>query len=1224
MATPDFPDSCRFLRRLMCLGLLTACVAVHAFHPEAPHDQAASPPYPGPLPKALDEDQATDAEGLSAMSERALQAALRARRAYFKDSGWDFQPRNDLKSPEVEGLADPGLAADLRRSGLTRTGGTNDEPTGEITLPVDPDQSCPGFYVLRTHSGASSVSGRFGVELLLRGQGSRTLQGGLNFGGRATHEVGGFAAFNIANRHSEDQVVNIGLDAASAGRLVLERRAGGTTTVIVDQAVSTGETAVSATVTPGFYVVSYRPNSTSDVRYSISALTSYADRSGGGFQGGVVFGGFHDPERSASGFGGFCIAEPYAVEVKVLSQPSYGSSGARGMAFSLASGDGLVYLDSRLQSFQDCPECPTMMEIPGGTFIQGSTDSEPQHGANERPHRQVDVTGFGLGRTAVTFEQWDACVADGACSHVPDDEGWGRGSRPVINVSWNDAQEYVAWLRVKTGRNYRLPSESEWEYAARAGTQDRFNTGDCIDTRLANFQGGAPAAGCPGGEFRGQTLPVASFAPNSWGLHDMHGNVWEWVADCWNWGYWGAPPTDGSAWLTGSCQESPLRGGSWAMGGRAIRSASRGYDQKSVRNRFRGFRVAVDTDEAAPNRTFAHEAISSPSPESQRVADDMPEPGDRIIGPGVVLDERGDVIVETLPSDAVTGVSDAELQAQRYFSTMAGPSASTTVLTGRFVSSSGRALDYRLALPQHIDLTEPKPVLIYFHGNNRASKQQILDSFFPGVAWRGEQRELIPITVSSPETRNPPQEETRQWMSEDQPLLDEFLQFGLSPYFTPDHHQIYFAGGSQGTCFLHDFMQSHGENYGGGFYGGCGCYNSPDPTWDPANEFLQRMRVYINTTSGDFLYEHGHRGYAFYKYTIGLNTRGDLEQEGPHCSLHWQQMDIALDWFTGALEIPEPAFSPHWQRISPASGVEGLTIDGTGAVWMAINDAENERAKIWRQAAADPDWELVNQLDGVPRDLVSDGETLFLTLNRELLRSSDRAQSFFSVDPAAGQTNRIVMGGDNFLHRATGNFNPGWGAWDRNGELFFSTDAGQSWESYGTNIELASRDSVSHINDSRAIAIDQSRRWYSASPARATLYQWAPIPEHLTQVVGASWDGRSIWAMAIDSAQTAHILRSTDEGGTWQEIPLPEPIDNLFWGSGSGHTLTALEPGVVLMRGGAHSAWITFDEGESWQRKPGLETAFDGSPRPRGFVAARSGEVVYTDGSAVFRLRLEE
>jgi len=241
-------------------------------------------------------------------------------------------------------------------------------------------------------------------------------------------------------------------------------------------------------------------------------------------------------------------------------------------------------------TFTDCTDCPTMVWIPGGMFTQGSPPGEPERASNEGPQRTVNVPAFAMGQTEVTFAQWDACVADGGCSHNPDDAGWGRGDRPVINVSWNDAQEYVTWLSNKTGEDYRLPSESEWEYATRAGTTGRFNTGDCITTNQANFHGDGPAQGCPTGIDRNQTVPVASFAPNAFGLYDTHGNAAEWVQDCLNSQYFGAP-SDGNAWMSGNCDFAMMRGHMFGSDGDRIRSAARSNQPRGNRFFAFGFRV---------------------------------------------------------------------------------------------------------------------------------------------------------------------------------------------------------------------------------------------------------------------------------------------------------------------------------------------------------------------------------------------------------------------------------------------------------------------------------------------------------------------------------------------------------------------------------------------------------------------------------------------------------
>jgi len=243
------------------------------------------------------------------------------------------------------------------------------------------------------------------------------------------------------------------------------------------------------------------------------------------------------------------------------------------------------------ETFRDCDACPEMVVIPAGSFRMGSPSGEADRQDDEGPQHNVSIRAFALASTEVTFAQWDACVSDGGCRHRPEDEGWGRGNRPVINVSWNDAQEYVRWLSRKTGEEYRLPSEAEWEYSARAGTTTRFSTGNCITTGQANFNGNYPANGCPKGQYRRRTVAVGSFSPNAFGLHDMHGNVWEWVQDCWNDSYRGAP-SDGSAWMSGDCGRAVLRGGSWGYNGQDLRSAFRYRGPRDLRNDFTGFRPA--------------------------------------------------------------------------------------------------------------------------------------------------------------------------------------------------------------------------------------------------------------------------------------------------------------------------------------------------------------------------------------------------------------------------------------------------------------------------------------------------------------------------------------------------------------------------------------------------------------------------------------------------------
>ena len=251
-----------------------------------------------------------------------------------------------------------------------------------------------------------------------------------------------------------------------------------------------------------------------------------------------------------------------------------------------------------LRAFQDCADCPEMVELPPGRYIMGSSQQErTQLGVPalfdrmESPQHAVRIgKPFAIGRHAVTFAQWDACVADGGCDgYRPADAGWGRGNRPVIFINWADTQSYLRWLSARTGRLYRLASEAEWEYAARAGTRSWYFFGNAIDHTKANYDS-------PGG-----TLPVGSFPPNAFGLYDMTGNVAQWVQDCYHDSYVGAP-TDGSAWLTGDCSVRNVRGGAWSLHGWSVRTAQRIGDPAAMRNDHLGFRVAVGLPQGSRER----------------------------------------------------------------------------------------------------------------------------------------------------------------------------------------------------------------------------------------------------------------------------------------------------------------------------------------------------------------------------------------------------------------------------------------------------------------------------------------------------------------------------------------------------------------------------------------------------------------------------------------------
>jgi formylglycine-generating enzyme required for sulfatase activity len=227
-----------------------------------------------------------------------------------------------------------------------------------------------------------------------------------------------------------------------------------------------------------------------------------------------------------------------------------------------------------------------MVVIPAGTFMMGSRPEEEGRDDSAGPQHEVTfANSFAVSEYEVTFDDWDACVDFGDCPPA-NDSGFGRGQQPVINVSWDDANRYVAWLSTMNSRSYRLLSEAEWEYAARAGSQMAYSWGDEIGNGKAN------CLNCDSKQHDKRPAQVGSFAPNQFGLHDMHGNVWEWVEDCYHDNYNGAP-TDGTAWAAGSvCTLRVLRGGSFYDKSPEIRSAHRLWIAPGNRMVHVGFRVA--------------------------------------------------------------------------------------------------------------------------------------------------------------------------------------------------------------------------------------------------------------------------------------------------------------------------------------------------------------------------------------------------------------------------------------------------------------------------------------------------------------------------------------------------------------------------------------------------------------------------------------------------------
>lgn len=261
--------------------------------------------------------------------------------------------------------------------------------------------------------------------------------------------------------------------------------------------------------------------------------------------------------------------------------------------------------------FRDCDDCPAMVRVAPGNFMMGAPDSERNRDDDEGPVHEVTIAGsLAVAKFETSWSEWEACMDDGACflpagNGLPEGSGWGKGQRPVINVSWNDVHRYLDWISDKTGRRYRLPSEAEWEYVARANSQTRFLHGDDAKT-LCRIGNGADLAtnfnnrnDCYDRIGR-KTAPAGSYEPNHFGLYDMIGNVWEWTEDCWNRSYEGAPAA-GEAWMSGDCSQAVIRGGSWGSYPHDLRFATRKGLDRSYRGHEVGFRVVADLERSNDN-----------------------------------------------------------------------------------------------------------------------------------------------------------------------------------------------------------------------------------------------------------------------------------------------------------------------------------------------------------------------------------------------------------------------------------------------------------------------------------------------------------------------------------------------------------------------------------------------------------------------------------------------
>ena len=294
-------------------------------------------------------------------------------------------------------------------------------------------------------------------------------------------------------------------------------------------------------------------------------------------------------------------AAPQATEQVVAVAPVPDLSPLEDVPATAAPSEPTEPQQTEEQTFRDCETCPEMVMISPGRFAMGAGSEGLGQQADVAAGQDVAIAApFAIGRHEITFDEWAQCVSDGACTSEPADENWGRGRHPLINVSFNDiTQQFLPWLSRKTGFTYRLPTEAEWEFAARGGASaaagQAYSFGDDAEllceygnsSDLAASTGEANWTGINCSDGFATTAPVGSLKPNALGLFDMHGNVWEWTADCWHPQYSAKPVMADEA-----CNSRVMRGGSWASDAQALRTAARGWEKQDKSKNSIGFRVA--------------------------------------------------------------------------------------------------------------------------------------------------------------------------------------------------------------------------------------------------------------------------------------------------------------------------------------------------------------------------------------------------------------------------------------------------------------------------------------------------------------------------------------------------------------------------------------------------------------------------------------------------------
>ena len=518
-------------------------------------------------------------------------------------------------------------------------------------------------------------------------------------------------------------------------------------------------------------------------------------------------------------------------------------------------------------------------------------------------------------------------------------------------------------------------------------------------------------------------------------------------------------------------------------------------------------------------------------------------------------------------------------------------------VTESFTDSSGRTILYRYSLKDDWDPKQPRGLLVFFHGNNTGSQQDILNGFFPSTEFTAWSRGLIPVVPVSPRATTRPYSDftakhysgdgVREWYHQDIRLVHELLQSEFNDSVSVDFNRIIFEGGSQGICFLTQFLREYAEFYGGGFLARCGCDYGGRHDWAPSQDLKDRFKVFVQATTEDYLWEQALQIYGYYKYSLGIETLGDLTHPGEHCSSGSVSRSQAIDWLLDRDDLEDRIPADIWfgRRVSAMDRVLALTVDSGGAIWVVREGrSESSRAEyLLRSVDSGETWETVSRLDSLfpapppdeyPARIVHDidavGEVIFLGTRHGVYQSKDGGIQFSLLNSdlvgqmVADRSSRLYIQSRDAADLP----------------IFSSSDLGQTWVEVSRNKGWMNPETIRVADASRLVTKDflgptETEEWTEIT------YPFEPTGEFPV------WDGDALWRGArvresnpdFPGSYTLNfkLYRTSNDIGNWIEVAIPAYL-------GSKGRLSVLGNRQVMSHGDRLVGHVTLNQGQDWSR----------------------------------------